>query len=200
MARIDTLRNVVDEADSIRRRRDMLIRQLRHDGYTIREIADAAGMSVGGIHRIAKRQVGSIITIGYEGASVDVFVDRLVQADVQELVDVRLNAVSRRKGFSKLALREAVSEAGLVYSHRPALGNPREYRPLFQRGHLQEARRTYVSYVDRHHPDEFRRVLEHVRGRRLALMCVEADATRCHRLCITDETQALDPGIAVSHL
>lgn len=201
MTRLDALRDVAIEADALRLRRDLLIRKLRHEGHTIREIAEAARMSVGGVHRIATRIVGSVFTIGYAGAAtVDAFVERLVEAEVDELLDVRMNAVSRRKGFSKSALRAAASRAGVQYSHLPTLGNPRELRPLFRNGHLQEARRNYLDHVNRHHPDGFHEVLERARGRRLALMCVEADAISCHRICITDETQAIDPGVAVNHL
>ena len=47
---------------------------------------------------------GSIFSIGYEGFTVDALVRRLVSARVTVLYDVRLNAVSRRPGFSKRAL------------------------------------------------------------------------------------------------
>ncbi|WP_448759848.1 DUF488 domain-containing protein [Actinomyces oricola] len=44
------------------------------------------------------------------------------------LVDVRLNPVSRVRGFSKNRLRERLEASGLVYEHRPELGNPKNNR------------------------------------------------------------------------
>lgn len=41
---------------------------------------------------------GRIYSVGYEGIEVDALAERLAQSRVSVLVDVRLNAVSRRKG------------------------------------------------------------------------------------------------------
>ena len=43
-------------------------------------------------------------TIGYESATLDVFLAALRSSRVSLLIDVRAVAVSRRKGFSKTAL------------------------------------------------------------------------------------------------
>ena len=45
-----------------------------------------------------------IFTIGYEKSTIDEFVDRLADAEIEVLVDVRELPLSRKKGFSKNGL------------------------------------------------------------------------------------------------
>ncbi|MFL4993855.1 MAG: DUF488 family protein, partial [Microvirga sp.] len=49
-----------------------------------------------------------VFTIGYEGADVDRFLTTLKDAGVGALADVRAVALSRKRGFSKSALRDAL--------------------------------------------------------------------------------------------
>src|SRR6478609_1630184 len=88
----------------------------------------------------------SITGIGYEGLTVDALVSRLRLRGVTTLVDVRLNAISRKRGFSKKALGTALEQAGIAYLHRPALGNERDNRPGYAElasVTAQEARNRY---------------------------------------------------------
>ena len=50
------------------------------------------------------------------------------------LVDVRLNAVSRKSGFSKKRLTQALKDAGIEYVHEKDLGNPQDNRDSFRNG------------------------------------------------------------------
>ena len=79
--------------------------------------------------------VCGLVSVGYEGRSVDELIAVLRRYDVSLLVDVRLNAISRRPGFSKRALAEALHAAGIEYRHAPELGNPKENRAAFRAGH-----------------------------------------------------------------
>ena len=53
----------------------------------------------------------TLATIGYERAAMEDFLAALGLARVRVLVDVRAVAASRRKGFSKTALAEALAAA-----------------------------------------------------------------------------------------
>ena len=66
------------------------------------------------------------MSVGYEGRSVDELVDALVEAGVSVLVDVRENAISRKRGLSKRLLAEKLEARGITYVHEPTLGNPRD--------------------------------------------------------------------------
>ena len=60
--------------------------------------------------------VEKLFTIGYEGASLEDFLANLNIAGVDQLVDIRDFPGSRRKGFSKNALREALGRKELAMS------------------------------------------------------------------------------------
>jgi uncharacterized protein (DUF488 family) len=54
-----------------------------------------------------------IFTIGYEGATVAEFLAALQKAGVERVIDIRAVPNSRRPGFSKTPLRNALAEAGI---------------------------------------------------------------------------------------
>src|SRR4051794_3283563 len=69
-----------------------------------------------------------LMTVGYEGRDAGELCEQLRRSSVDVLVDVRELPLSRRRGFSKSALRERLEAAGIVYAHDRRLGNPKTYR------------------------------------------------------------------------
>lgn len=126
-----------------------------------------------------------IVSIGYEGRSVEDVVSLLAANEVSVLVDVRLNAVSRKKGFSKTALSNALGEAGIEYRHERALGNPKENREPFRNGD-ESARDTYSRILSDGSRDTYEAVIALAREKRVALLCFERSHESCHRSCITE--------------
>ena len=55
--------------------------------------------------------MNTILTIGYEGAVIDDFIATLELVEVEVLIDIRDIPVSRKRGFSKNALADALSSA-----------------------------------------------------------------------------------------
>ena len=143
---------------------------------------------------------GTVLSIGYEGRELDDFISTLNIHRVDVLVDVRLNPISRKKGFSKTALASALAEVGIEYVHRPQLGNPKENREGFSGHGLATARRRYLAHLNNGSRPIYEEVIEQSRSRRIALLCVERDDRRCHRGCITDQAQDENPGLSVSRL
>lgn len=128
-----------------------------------------------------------IVSVGYEGRDLEDFVQLLVRHHVATVADVRLNAISRRPGFSKTRLSAALQAAGITYLHLKSLGNPKDNRDRFRRGPLEEGVavfRQLLSSVDAQQAIEAL-VAELAKGV-VAVMCVEADHTRCHREVITN--------------
>lgn len=125
-----------------------------------------------------------ILGVGYEGRSIDEFVAGLADMGVTRLVDVRMTPISRKRGFSKSALSQALAVQGIVYEHRRELGNPKENRPGFG-GSPEELRSAREVYASRLHHAESRAALdalaETAQRELVALLCFEADESRCHR-------------------
>ncbi|MEU8381875.1 DUF488 domain-containing protein [Streptosporangium sp. NPDC048865] len=122
--------------------------------------------------------------IGYEGCDLDGFIQRLHRENVTLLVDVRLNPISRKRGFSKTALANALADAGVAYEHMRELGNPKWNRAGFggSPAELGTARGVYAGQlVDTGARECLDRIAEAARRRTVAIMCFEADERRCHR-------------------
>jgi uncharacterized protein (DUF488 family) len=140
---------------------------------------------------------GRIYSIGYEGLEVDALAERLAQSKVTVLVDVRLNAISRRKGFSKKALTAALERAGIDYIHEPELGNPQDNRSSFREGDGSEGRERMRARLSNGSGAALRRLVDLARSDRVAVLCVERDRQRCHRDVITEMAQELEPSIEI---
>ena len=69
-----------------------------------------------------------LFTIGYEGLSIDAFLNLLILNNIAALVDVRKNPISMKYGFSKKKFSSYVQHAGLSYFHLPSLGIPSDLR------------------------------------------------------------------------
>jgi uncharacterized protein (DUF488 family) len=139
--------------------------------------------------------MNTLATIGYEGATVQSFLAALQGADVQLLVDVRAVASSRRPGFSKTRLSENVHDVGIDYLHLRALGTPAEGRAAARAGRHAEMHAIFAEHLATPEAQtELEALAEIVRGgRRVCLLCFEADPAHCHRTLVADALRALVP-------
>jgi uncharacterized protein (DUF488 family) len=122
------------------------------------------------------RRGEALFTIGYEGRSVDELIAELVGAGVQRVIDIRALPLSRRRGFSKTPLREALAGAGIDYVHLKEAGNP--YREL--RDDPERCLALYRAHLDES-PQVVAQVQDAAAGRRAALLCLEREPEVCHR-------------------
>jgi uncharacterized protein (DUF488 family) len=143
---------------------------------------------------------GRIYSVGYEGMTVDSLVDRLAGARVSVLVDVRLNPVSRKPGFSRRRLTAALETAGIEYIHEKELGNPPDNRDSFRTGDGEVGRSRMRSILDNGAGDALDRVVGLASSQRIAVLCVERDAHRCHRDVIAQMAMERNPAIEVLNI
>ncbi|HVN47371.1 MAG TPA: DUF488 domain-containing protein, partial [Bacteroidota bacterium] len=133
-----------------------------------------------------------LMTIGYEGKTIDAYIDMLIRHNVSLVVDVRRNPISMKYGFSKTRLNDYLNRAGIDYEHIPALGiessqrkhleTQEDYRVLFEH---------YAVESLPHREEELRRIQQLIeQHRRIALTCFEADYHSCHRHKITEYLQS----------
>lgn len=147
----------------------------------------------------AHRSKGALISVGYERRNLEEFVDLLVDNDVDVLVDVRMNAISRKRGFSKTRLAEALKAAGIVYRHERDLGNPKDNRDPFRQG-LQSARDKYHRHLSNGAGPIYEEIVGLTKSLRVAVFCFERDHAECHRSCITDRATRTHPALALIKL
>lgn len=145
-----------------------------------------------------KRSALNVMTIGYEGAALEDFLLTLKRAQVTLLLDVREIALSRRKGFSKTALSEALAATGIRYRHERTLGSPKEVRnQLRADGNYQRYFRDFREYLatQRTLLDS---LAEELSGG-VALLCYERNAAECHRSVVA-QALATRAKTSVRHL
>ena len=141
----------------------------------------------------------ALYTLGYEGLTIEAFLERLKQARIQLVVDVRELPLSRKKGFSKTAFREALVAAGIAYEHRSALGCPKPVRDRYRADRDWQAyTRGFLAHLALQ-KSEIADLTETTQARTACLVCFEADFSFCHRTYVARAArQAGAP--AVQHL
>ena len=144
----------------------------------------------------------AVFTIGYERATPSSLLAALRAAGVRRVVDVRALANSRRPGFAKRALSAALAEAGIGYTHLPALGTPPEGREAVRAGRPEEMKRVFARRLA---GTEAQAALADLAERALretvCLLCLEADPRHCHRALVAEAlAERAGGGVAVSHL
>jgi uncharacterized protein (DUF488 family) len=142
-----------------------------------------------------------LMTIGYEGLKPAEFHRLLKKARVALLVDVRELAMSRRAGFGKTALAEALAREGIGYLHLRSLGCPRSIRHDYRRD-CDWARyvRRFSAYLGKQSP-ALNELTELATQRRCCLLCFEQDYRVCHRGLVARRVVArAKGGLRVRHL
>lgn len=132
-----------------------------------------------------------VFTVGYEGLTIDAFLNKLIINNIMVIVDVRNNPQSMKYGFSKKRFNDYIEKAGMKYIHIPELGIPSDMRKglgttitherLFQKYEIdllpkqEEAKMQLLDLIDK--------------NPRVALVCFEADYHFCHRYRLVEYLQ-----------
>ncbi|MEN9461751.1 MAG: hypothetical protein RIS84_1771 [Pseudomonadota bacterium] len=144
-----------------------------------------------------------LFTIGYEGLSSEAYFHKLVENNVKLLCDVRKNAISRKKGFSKSSLKEIASNYGIEYVHFRELGIDSEYRKnLKTQMDYDRLLNQYELRILSEQSSEISNVVTLLQQyERIALTCFESQHVQCHRSRVA-QVVALNPKleIKVEHL
>jgi uncharacterized protein (DUF488 family) len=139
-----------------------------------------------------------VFTIGYEGTTVGEFLAALQQAGVERVIDVRAVPNSRRPGFSKTPLRNALAEAGIDYVHLRALGTPADGRAAARAGKHAEMERIYAGQLELPEAIAQGAQMVDLAGEKpSAVLCYERDPADCHRSSLLS---AVTPDAEVIHL
>lgn len=167
------------------------------------EHLDASELEIVNNAKPKKLRKASLTTIGYEGGSIELYINKLLEADIRLLVDVRKNPISRKYGFSKKTLSSLLSRMGIEYVHIPELGiksvdrknlnNQSDYDRLFA---------SYEKTVLVEQAEAINALLEiYEKHKRIALTCFEKDHKQCHRSLLANKLNEISPEeIELTHL
>jgi uncharacterized protein (DUF488 family) len=163
---------------------------------------DAAALAAVRAARPRKGKPG-VCTLGYEGRSLEGYLNRLIRDGVTMLCDVRRNPLSRKYGFSKQTLAKGCDGVGLRYEHLPDLGIASEDRRGLK---VQADYDALFAVYERETLPRQGTALTKIRtwvegGQRVALTCFERLPEQCHRHCVAAALeQAFGQAFAPVHL
>ncbi|MCD4734902.1 MAG: DUF488 domain-containing protein [Bacteroidales bacterium] len=124
-----------------------------------------------------------LFTIGYEGISLEEYLNKLIVNDVKLLCDVRKNSLSMKYGFSKNQLEKACKGVGIEYMHIPEVGiEPSKRQQLNTQADYDKLFDFYRSDVLENETLKQKEILKLLKNKkRIALTCFEANIYQCHR-------------------
>lgn len=144
--------------------------------------------------------MSELLTIGYEGTTIDAVLDTLVEARVALLIDVRAVAASRKPGFSKRQLAAGLDARGIGYVHLQPLGTPKEGRQAVRAGHPERMEPIFRAHMQGDEPQAaLAEATMLAREHRSCLLCFERDPGHCHRRIVA-EMITVETGQKVTHL
>ena len=174
-------------------RSEIVDRVLRGDDASLRRVEAAR----------PKPKTSELSTIGYEGHTLESYLNLLLKSGVTLLCDVRRNPISRKYGFSKSTLSKACEGVGIRYEHLPELGIDSDKRRSLDTQADYDA--LFAEYERTALPKQgaaLSTIREWLRsGQRVALTCYEHLPEQCHRHCVAEALER-QPGtrLAAAHL
>jgi uncharacterized protein (DUF488 family) len=157
----------------------------------------------------AKRENNTLFTIGYEGISIDTYINKLIANHIKTLVDVRKNSYSNKFGFSKKEFIYCLEKSCIKYIHIPELGIESEKRQelktakssssngydLFGGGVRNIENKLFDDYKNnlptkQKHIERLIEILK--QDKLIAITCFEADYKCCHRHVLAESLSGVE--------
>lgn len=133
----------------------------------------------------------AVFSIGYEGLTIDAFLNKLVVNGITTVVDVRNNPQSMKYGFSKKSFKQYIENAGMKYIHIPELGIPSSMRKGL--GESVSHKSLFKAYENKLLPKQETEIKQLIdltnKNERIALVCFESDHNFCHRHTLIEHLQ-----------
>ena len=134
-----------------------------------------------------------LYTIGYEGISLEEYLNRLIINDVKVLVDVRNNAISMKFGFSKTKLKYFCASLNIEYLHIPEVGiQSNQRQELKTQNDYDKLFEIYKKKNLKKSKSQQQQILDLLMNKkRIALTCFEANICQCHRKHLAEAIMTL---------
>lgn len=146
----------------------------KHPWYACRSGGKESDSSAG-----SPRAYPAIYSLGYEGLSIDAFLDVILRAGMQTVIDSRSNPISRKYGFSKSALADRCSDVEVKYYHFSEIGIPSKIRRQIQdRPILWDLYTQEILLKNSRALESIARICMNVPS---VLICFEKKPEDCHR-------------------
>ncbi|MCD4665444.1 MAG: DUF488 domain-containing protein [Bacteroidales bacterium] len=149
-----------------------------------------------------KGESNFLFTIGYEGKSLETYINILIRNNIKVLCDVRKNPISRKYGFSKKTLQNACEAVNIKYFHLPELGIVSGKRKNLNT--QEDYNLLFKEYEENVIPEQKKSlsVIEDLvkEYKRVSLTCYEASPEQCHRTRVANKIHNLNNYVPLKHL
>ena len=142
-----------------------------------------------------------LYTIGFTGKSAEKFFNLLKEAEVEKIIDTRINNVSQLSGFAKgTDLKFFAKEIGnMSYEHEIDFAPTKDLLADYRSKKItwQEYEKEYLNLLD------LRKVKSKIEIQKLhknCLLCSEHTAEKCHRRLLAEYLQQSVNDVEVIHL
>jgi uncharacterized protein (DUF488 family) len=143
----------------------------------------------------------TIYTIGFTRKTLQQFIERLREAGVREVIDIRLRNTSQLAGWSKYPDIAYLLTAGfgIDYEHRTEFAPTAELLDEYNKTHNWQGYEPRFKQLlaDRRLESEAQQLLM---KERICLLCTEPKADRCHRRLVAEYLRSLQPELEIQHL
>ncbi len=138
----------------------------------------------------------AVYSLGYEGLSIDAFLDAVLKAGIQVVIDSRHNPISRKYGFSKNTLAEKCLDVGITYHQFSAVGIPSKIRNQIQ--DRQTLWDFYTEEILAKNSEALKSIANICKNAPSVLICFERKPEDCHRHIIAREI-SVRTGLPIIH-
>jgi hypothetical protein len=136
------------------------------------------------VRKLESRRVSkpAVFTAGYEGLSIDAFLNLLITSGVKRLIDVRNNPIARRYGFHKSTLQRLTERLEIDYIHFPELGiRSTERQNLSDQDSYNLLFDKYENTILKNEGTSVQQVGRLVTTMPSVIVCMESEPSCCHR-------------------
>jgi uncharacterized protein (DUF488 family) len=127
----------------------------------------------------------AVYSLGYEGLSIDGFLDVVLKAGIQMVIDSRYNPISRKYGFSKSSLANKCHYVGTRYHQFSEMGIPSKIRSQIQ--DRQALWDFYTEEILSRNSEVLESIANICMSDPSVLICFERKPEDCHRHIIARE-------------
>lgn len=154
------------------------------------------------LNTVPNQNKKSIFTIGYEGISLETYLNKLVKNNIKLLIDVRKNPLSMKYGFSKTLLKRFCESLGIKYIHIPEVGINSNQRQTLEKQEdydilFDNYKNTTLKETSTQQQEIITLLNEH---NRIALTCFESNICQCHRLPLAESLKSIESDLVVEHI
>jgi uncharacterized protein (DUF488 family) len=142
-----------------------------------------------------------LFTIGYQGNTIEHFLNLLVDNNIDCIIDVRKLPISRKPGFSKTKLAQRLSSSNIRYVHFSDLGTPKTLRDnLKETLDYKFFFRKMDAYLNKN-TSAIESAYNFVIDKTCCLMCFERQADQCHRKLVAQKIKERNGnGLKIKHI